>query len=386
MKIIILGSGIAGLSAAIALRRSSHEVLVPIHLAPNGTRVLLTWGFSPLRAQLVTAHRSIYADGKTLQVNHEEVWDGVEGVYGARFYLAHQVDLWGELELLAREAGVRCFWGLGERGRGGERLIVEQDPENGVVMLADGTERKGDLIVAADGIHSRAVKYVVGFDNPARKTGTACFRCLIPSEEILGDEETRELMEGHEGLFRYLPDGEGRVLVWYPCRGNKVQNIAHIVPEHEGLGAREGEKAKDIKLWTLLSRDPLPTWHKSRLVLIGDAAHPMLPMQGQAGSQAIEDGAALGIMFSNFDATDEKSISDRLKMFANVRMNKASAMQKLSDMTLGDPEDLEKATQPYMPGETVPVTVAEQIRYRFSQNVFKDCEKELEKVKEQNSG
>lgn len=77
-------------------------------------------------------------------------------------------------------------------------------------------------------------------------------------------------------------------------------------------------------------------------------------MQGQAGSQAIEDGAALGILFSNFNTTDEESISNRLKMFETVRMNKASAMQKLSDMTLGDPEIIRNATQPYMPGETVP--------------------------------
>lgn len=74
------------------------------------------------------------------------------------------------------------------------------------------------MIVAADGIHSKAVKYVVGYDNPARKTGTACFRFLILSEEILNDVETKDLMNEHEGLFRFLPDSEGRVLVWYPCR------------------------------------------------------------------------------------------------------------------------------------------------------------------------
>ena len=76
-----------------------------------------------------------------------------------------------------------------------------------------------DMIVAAEGIHSRAVKYIIGNDNPATETGTSCFRFLMPSHEIIDDEETNGLMEDHEGLFRFYTDGKGRILVWYPCRG-----------------------------------------------------------------------------------------------------------------------------------------------------------------------
>ena len=86
------------------------------------------------------------------------------------------------------------------------------------MTLADGTTRTGDLIVAADGIHSQAVKYVVGYDNPARKTGYAIFRFLLPTKVILDDEETKHFMEEGEGVTRLYEDSGGRRIVWYPCR------------------------------------------------------------------------------------------------------------------------------------------------------------------------
>lgn len=86
------------------------------------------------------------------------------------------------------------------------------------MALADGTERKGDLIVAADGIHSQAVKYVVGYDNPAKPSGIAVFRFLIPSEDILEDDETKDLMKEGDGVTRILEDKEHRRVIWYPCR------------------------------------------------------------------------------------------------------------------------------------------------------------------------
>jgi salicylate hydroxylase len=80
---------------------------------------------------------------------------------------------------------------------------------------------KADLVVGADGIHSKAVKSVTGFDNPAIPKGLSCFRFLIPSEELLADPETAPLMENHEGKARYYIIAAGkntRRIVWYPCR------------------------------------------------------------------------------------------------------------------------------------------------------------------------
>jgi salicylate hydroxylase len=134
-------------------------------------------------------------------------------------------------------------------------------------------------------------------------------------------------------------------------------------------------KAKDVKLYKLLFRAPLPTWHKSRLVIIGDAAHPMLPckpslftssrfgrtsahsyptVQGQAGAQAIEDGAALGVVFSEFSATDPTSISNQLQHFENIRRNRASVMQMISNAGQDEADKVRESVLPYMPTGKIP--------------------------------
>lgn len=104
----ILSSGSHNVLQILEKSTLNNEIGAAIHLAPNGTRVLLSWGFSPVRAQLVTARRSLYADGKSLEVTHVEIWDDdkVEREFGAKFYLAHRVDLHAELKFLAtREDG-----------------------------------------------------------------------------------------------------------------------------------------------------------------------------------------------------------------------------------------------------------------------------------------
>jgi 2-polyprenyl-6-methoxyphenol hydroxylase-like FAD-dependent oxidoreductase len=90
----------------------------------------------------------------------------------------------------------------------------------------------------------------------------------------------------------------------------------------------------------------LPPKQKSKLL--------NLTVQGQAGAQAIEDGAALGVIFSNFDKTNASSISSRLEHFENIRRNRASVMQMLSNAGQDEADKVREAVLPYMPTKKMP--------------------------------
>ena len=87
--------------------------------------------------------------------------------------------------------------------------------------ISDGTNMNADLVIGADGIHSIAVKHIIGYDNPAIPKGLSCFRFLLTTDELTHDPETATLMENHEGKARYYVVAHGektKRIVWYPCR------------------------------------------------------------------------------------------------------------------------------------------------------------------------
>ena len=96
--------------------------------------------------------------------------------------------------------------------------MYEQDQDTASITLADGTTSTADLIIAADGVHSIAVKQVIGHDSPASPTGQSAFRFLIPTDEILADVQTRYFLDGKDSKFKVFVGKGGRRLVWYPCR------------------------------------------------------------------------------------------------------------------------------------------------------------------------
>lgn len=104
--------------------------------------------------------------------------------------------------------------------------MSHQDCEAGALTLKDGSVVTGDLVIAADGIHTGAVKLILGYDNPVQNTHKYVYRFLISSAEILGDEDTRSFLEGVMPQMR-IWNLNDRVLVCYPCRES--------VPERVGL-------------------------------------------------------------------------------------------------------------------------------------------------------
>ncbi|KZL66792.1 salicylate hydroxylase, partial [Colletotrichum tofieldiae] len=447
LKILIAGGGIAGLSAAVGLRRAGHEVHVyersalnneigaAIHVCPNAARALLAWGLDPVKAKFVVVKCSFRAKGDTLEKFHVGTEDYIEERYGAPWYFAHRVDLHEELKRLATEPGdspvhspgkldgmaANGVNGHGEPSSGpGKPVIVHlrsevvaYDSEAASITLASGEIVTGDVVVAADGVHTIGVESILGRSNPAVPQGhyNFCFRFLIPAADVEADPVTRFWNEGDDGRIKFLV-GDTKRLVSYPCRkrnavtdlaSNEIHNFVAIFHNediestkkedwHASVGKDKLlerysdfhpsvlailDKATDVKQWALLYRAPIPTWTKGKLTLAGDAAHPMLPHQGQGGAQGIEDGVALGIALAG---AETKDVESRLRIYEAIRRNRASVMQIFSNAGQEEPELIREEAAKYIPAENVPKNPEEFFAYNFGYDIIRDSVQQLQKA------
>ncbi|KAL4783604.1 hypothetical protein BJX76DRAFT_357868 [Aspergillus varians] len=420
MKVIIVGAGIAGLAAGIGLRRKGHDVKIferstllrevgaAINVCPNASQVLLQWGFDAQRARMVTARRHLRASGSSLETEAEVDYPDFAQLYGAPWLLAHRVDLHSELRRLATDPT-----GLGKPVDLVLRAeVVDYDTETGSITLADGSVHHADLLVAADGVHTSAIRHVIGHPTPVATTGWAVFRFLLSTEDLRGDPDIAPLLEDgvmrlEDGLMRiFTAEGSMRRLVWYPCADGNIQNfvavhqdrrtedheredwdrsadiedvISHFKDFHPDL-LKIIRKATSFKRWPLLYRDPLTIMSKGCLLLIGDAAHPMLPHQGQGGAQAIEDAAALGEIFADIQGDPRQDeIRNRLELFKKVRLRRVSAMQILSNAGQDQAFRIRERAQQYMPqGVSVPADQPEFWDHNFGYDVLQDTQRHVQ--------
>jgi salicylate hydroxylase len=111
------------------------------------------------------------------------------------------------------------------------------------------------------------------------------------------------------------------------------------------------DKITEVKQWPLLFRYPIPTWVKGRMTVVGDAAHPMLPHQGQGGAQSIEDGVALGIAFCGAGVAD---VEARLAVYDRIRRIRASAIQIFSNAGQDQAHRIRDEASKFIPAEKVP--------------------------------
>ncbi|KAL6703435.1 hypothetical protein ACN47E_009694 [Coniothyrium glycines] len=391
LKIAIVGAGIGGLGAAIALTRAGHDVEVfekssfhnevgaAIHVAPNATRVLDGWevdveNLDPVRCESLSVYTA-EAEFITTFVETKKLQDQL-GVK-EEWLLVHRVDLHDALKAHA------------ERGFEGRKPSIHLstpvksvDAEKGVVYLENGSEMTADLIVGADGVHSASLRGVTGEPAKKKSTGQSCYRFLIHTEKIRAHAATRALLEriGTNTVTGF--NAENSRLVVYPCRRGELMNCVlmfdsdkyddvseswHNEGDHADLmklmegyapELRElGAMGEDVKLWSLASRDPPTKFINGKLALIGDAAHPTLPHQGQGGAQALEDAAALGALFTR--ETQLEDISSRLELYNKIRYDRAVTVLFMSRKAEDDRGLLMDELKKFVPRAEKPRTVFE---------------------------
>ena len=338
-NIAIVGGGIGGLFAANALLAQGLQVSVyeqapalgevgaGVFLTPNSVRQLERAGLGPAvekwGARVGPGSRYFRHDGSPIapvQVTDSSGWNATFGM--------HRADL---VELLA-DALPDNVVHTGHRCTG-----FEQRDDVARVTFSNGTVAEADVIVAADGIHSELRPYVFPPSNPVF-SGSVAYRGVLPLERI-PDWPT-------DAWLMWL--GKAKHFLTFPVRAGQLINYVGFVPADEqmkeswsspgdpdvlrrefaGWDPRIETLLKQVQMtfrWALYDREPLPTWTRGRLTLLGDAAHPMLPHLGQGANQSIEDGMALATILARADRT---TVPAALAAYERLRRERVAQVQR----------------------------------------------------------
>lgn len=312
LRIIVVGGGIGGLALAGLLAQRRMDVTVyeqardirpvgaGVILAPNGVKVLrrITGG-APFDRHAVALETGWefrrWQDGRVLF--SQELGDACVRMYGEHLYAVHRADLLSALLAHLPEGCLRLD---------AEVAGASTSEDAATVHFADGSSDTADVVVGADGIHSVVQRSVVDAAG-ARFSGMCVYRCLVPAEQAPGFARR---------ATHAIWLGPGRHVVHYPVSGGEIINLAAATPTGEwqteswSAAGNLADLAAEFMGWdhrlreliesatvtarsALFDRDPLPRWTRGRLVLLGDAAHPMLPFFAQGSAQALEDAAVL---------------------------------------------------------------------------------------------
>ncbi|PWB79825.1 MAG: salicylate 1-monooxygenase [Methylocystaceae bacterium] len=344
--VIVVGAGIGGLAAAIALTRAGRRVLTleraekieevgaGLQISPNAGRVLQEFGLSPALEKIALEPHALdirrAADGATLA---RLPLAAARSRWGAPFRVFHRADLQNALLEKALSLGATVRTGVRCSGfsqdEDGVRLIVHS--ESGEETL------DAEAVIGADGLRSsiRSGLRLCENDEPI-DLGLTAWRALFPIETAPASLRERAT---------HLWLGPGAHIVHYPLRDASIVSAVAIIEgataPAESLNGEELARAigferwnADLRAlieaapawrrWPLFGRPELVRWSRGRVTLLGDAAHPMTPFLAQGAAQAIEDAAALGRAFE----PGGQSVEAALDAYQAARTQRAIKIQR----------------------------------------------------------
>jgi salicylate hydroxylase len=343
LRVAVIGGGIGGLTAAVALLQAGFEVEVyeqapeltevggGINMAPNATRVLRGLGLAKRLdregVRPLGTHQRRWQDGRTLQ--RAPLNPLCEELYGAPHMTIHRADLLSGIAAAFPAERVHLghrLVGLANRGDSAEAWF-----DNGVRITAD-------VLVGADGIHSAVHAALFGAEAPDF-AGCVAYRGLVPAERIadLGLELGSQSWVGPGAHFVHYFVSRGQLLnfvgwtehdEWnredWTDRATVARALAAFAGWHEQVRTIIAA-AETCFIWALFDRDPLPRWSVGRTTLLGDACHPMYPFMGQGAAMAIEDGATLAACLRAVEDPAEA-----LQQYERLRLPRVILLQAMS--------------------------------------------------------
>src|SRR6187200_911466 len=344
LSVAIVGAGMGGLAVAATLRRVGIDVQVyeqaarfarigaGIQMMPNSMKVLRGIGVEDrLRATSFAPFSHLNRVGDTGEVTRELPMP--ESLYNAPYLCMHRAELHDALASVLPASIIHL----------GKKLVgLDQAAGRVTLAFADGTEASADAVIGADGVHSVVRDIIVGPDAPIHR-GRIAYRAVFPAS----------LMDRDIGRSRTKWWGTDRhIVIYYTTKARSEVYFVTSVPEPGDWITQESWSAKgdvnelraayagfhadvravlgscpDCHKWAILEREPLPRWSDGRVVLLGDAAHPMTPYMAQGAATSIEDAA---ILARCLDAVNGEDIDGAFKRYEAHRKPRTSVVQAIS--------------------------------------------------------
>ena len=313
-SVAIVGGGIGGLAAGLALLRAGIDVTIyeqaaelqevgaGVQISPNGTRLLRAWGLEDAMRSLGTgtAGKEVRVWNTASAKRFMELGAEADRRYGAPYLTFHRADLHGMLLAAVRREKANAV----QLGRKLTRLL--DDGPSVHLEMADGSTVQADAAIGADGVHSRARQLLFGADKP-RFTGCMAWRGVIDTAHLpasinrsggvswLGPTAhvlTYPIRQGRMLNFIGMVDRDDWTVDSWSASGTTEECLRDFEGWHPDVVAMARAIAIQYK-WALIVREPLPQWTVGRVSLLGDACHSTLPFLAQGANMALEDAMVL---------------------------------------------------------------------------------------------
>jgi salicylate hydroxylase len=343
-RVAIIGAGIGGLSLGLALQERGIEADVfeqapelaeigaAIALSANSIREFARLGLedalaadSTVPTELIYRH---WQDGSRIAAHPVSEDNWYEKRFGGPYFGIHRADLQKTLSgaFSAQHMHLGC------------RLVnIVQERDSVVLEFANGRVERADLVVGADGVRSTVRRFVTGADD-AVYSGTSAFRGIVPVENLpsLPDPHAIQFWMGPDAhMLHYAIGGNGESVnffavvetpkIWlHPGSVADVQEdlpVASFRGWHPAIIEMIRAAASPIS-WALFTVRPLLRWHRDRVVILGDAAHGMLPHHGQGANTSIEDAFALAALLAETGSDDLEGAFSRFQTLRRARTRK----------------------------------------------------------------